>query len=570
MRLLPMFTFYDINTAGNHILTLIEHIQEQGSAIRLGIRAPIALLESLDDSLKQQIAPFISSGRINIFPDSSDAAFQGLMNVRNLREYLKKGLTAFTAHYPELSPVFIPRWHDYQREEARNMYRSILPAVIIPLRAVWKGSYYRIMTKDAGDQIIPVIFPDNSSARHFASGLRMKIEKSRHEVLQLMNREIFQKEDNWDTIIMVNGDKEHKRILEAFLALSKKKHELICGRGEIRPLHAAGNSEEELSVDWPEFDPPYFGPEFISQFLSKPGKKPSRKASFSSIFPLPHPDHTEEPRFWRTITLSLLGDVELREQDFTVFFTQGNIDRMVYNGGTFVFPGGISSLFLLRRGKIGRKHAFKIENAVAVEDGGIRGLRQILSLEVPGTKISGRISNDFLLVNNNRELYLDTYIQHPWIVEDHTVLRYIPQMLVLWDEVSMRRTLTLRSRNHDGTERNLRVDLSKTGRRSCIFLPGSAWILGCGQSRIGIDLVHGRKLKLHLPSAVLVEKIKQNNYRVSFLPMAEYINPDVSIMNGLMEHYTLCFKPDIDTFENLGTIKKDVIDNMNEPSIVYF
>ena len=81
MPILPIFNFYNPNSAETHILDLIQYIQEPESTVCLGIRTSLDLLSSLDDAVQQQLVPFISSGRIHIFPDSFDAAFQGLMNM---------------------------------------------------------------------------------------------------------------------------------------------------------------------------------------------------------------------------------------------------------------------------------------------------------------------------------------------------------------------------------------------------------------------------------------------------------------------------------------------------------
>lgn len=589
MRILPIFSFYDIQTVEKHILTFVQYVQEQGSNIRLSIRTPVNVLTALDKELQLQLSPFISSGRINIFPDSADAAFQGLMNITDLRSYLKKSVRAFSKLYPELSPIFVPRWHDYQREKVQTLYRDILKKVFLPLHGTGRGSYYRVLNNidgdvtadvdaDGNEWLIPVVFPNNLNSKQFSPGLRGKIIECRQEVRRLMARGVFQQCEDWDSALMIDGDRYCEKALNALLTLSKKGYEFTCGRPNLQLLQINTEKSKEFTVDWPDFNPLSFGPEFMAQFFPISRGEERSPPVFSTFHPLPAPvQHRSDPSPERAITTSLTSRAEMVEENFRVTFERGNISSIANSESSFDFAGGVGSLIKIQRGRSEKSHVSEMENAVAVENEKTRGLRQILGLSATEMKISGRITNDFLLVGDEKALYIDSYIQHPWIQKLYRVNRYIPQMIMLWNEVPAGTVLTLSSKNHDGTGRAVSINLSQIASRSSLFLPGYAWLLSCGDSRIGIDLICDRKLKIHFPAVVLVEAVNRKakvvnrkNYRISFLPTAEYINPDTSIMNGLLEHYTLRLMPDIENFKAFGKVGQDILDHVADPFIVYF
>ena len=83
-----------------------------------------------------------------------------------------------------------------------------------------------------------------------------------------------------------------------------------------------------------------------------------------------------------------------------------------------------------------------------------------------------------------------------------------------------------------------------------------------------MDLVYGEKSSL--PAVVLIERAARKQYRISFLPTAEYINPDITVLNGLLEHYTLRIMPGIEGPEDFKVVEKNVLEHISEPFIVYF
>ena len=576
MPILPLFTFCNPHSAEKHILSLIQYIQGQGGNIRLSIRSSVNILSGLDNALQQQLIPFISSGRIHIFPDSSDASFQGLMNIRDLQSHLESGAQAFSRLYPDLPAVFIPHWHDYYREEARKLYR--LGTVLFPVVDNGLLPYYRLLQEnDERRYIVPIVSADNVRAGQSLSRLHKEIHKSRRMIANLMSRGRLRKQDSWDTMIMIDGDRFSQDFLDMFTFLAKRKHTFASGRGGFQFLRVLEDPTREESVQFAteikaaSFDPPYFGPEFIAQLFPDSRQESQKMQSFSAMLPLPTPQQRVETAGPdREMSSNLLSRAMLYEEDFVLMFIDGNIVEMRLSNNTFAFASGIASEVRIQKGRHKQRYTFEIENAFAVGGGLSRGLRQTLTLNIPAAQISGRITNDFLIIGDRKELYLDSYIQHPWIYEGYSLRSYIPQMLMLWAGLSEDTSLILRSQNSDGTERMLNIHLSDIRERESVFLPGTAWILNCGNSQIGMDLVYGRESGIHLPSVVLIERLGRKGHRVSFLPTAEYINPDIKILNGLLEHYTLRIMPNVSRFEDFRTIEQGALEHIAKPFIVYF
>ena len=374
-----------------------------------------------------------------------------------MRKYLKKGLREFTKRYPELPPVFVPRWHDYQREEAQKLYQSASETVLIPAMIAKLPVYYK--AGEQGQEIIPCIYSDDSGKGSPVSGIINSIRKSRWKVEQLMSRGVLQKQEDWDTLISVDGDRLCQKMLDMLSSLSKKGCEFVARRSGYQFLHVLPEHSPDVAAT--DFQPAYFGPEFVAQFFHASYTKPHGTRSFSSMSPLPVPhQRVETPRSERTITISMLSRAILNEQDFTAVFSNGNITELQQDDRSCAFAGGIGSKMEIQKAQHIKQHSFGIENAFAIEGDTLRGLRQTLKLSAPATQIDGRITNDFIVIEDHRELYLDSYIQHPWIREGYSLNHYIPQMLVLWDGISSDTVLTLSSWNSDRTGRTMLIDLS--------------------------------------------------------------------------------------------------------------
>ena len=581
MLILPVFAFYNPQTVEKHLLLLIQYIQEQDINIRLSIQTSVEILSKLDNAVQQQLIPFISSKRIHIFPECSNASLQGLMNIQHLRKQLQKNLRTFSKLYPDLPPVSIPRWHDYHREGVQSLYRELLKTALLPTEENGILNYYRVFNGNGDGQIMPRIVPADIGARQFPAWLNKEIQQTKRAVKQLTAKGLLQPQDRWDTMIMFDGDHFCQRALDALSTIAKKKYEFTCGRAGLQCLRIINQKEPadrkrqlfSAGIEPTVFAPAYFGPEFVVQFFPSSKSKARRKPSFSTALPLPLPhQRVETSRPNREMTLSLLGRALLAEQELQVQFIDGDLSTISQGKRVFPIGGGIkSSLTIQKEDKQKKTCAFNIENAVAVEGGVSRGLRQMLNLRCQGVQIDGRITNDFLILEDQRELYLDSYIQHPWIMEGYTLSHYIPQMLNLWTDIAEGTPLQLSSQNTDGSQRSISVDFSKTGRRKRIFLPGHAWILSCGIWNIGIDLVYGRELDINLPSAILIEQCGRRSYKISFLPTAEYINPDITVLNGLMEHYSLRIVPAVSRFDEFSATEPQVtIDHIDRPFIIYF
>ncbi|AHC13790.1 hypothetical protein [Salinispira pacifica] len=296
----------------------------------------------------------------------------------------------------------------------------------------------------------------------------------------------------------------------------------------------------------------------------------------ASVFAnLQTPDQrVESPRPEREVTANMQGRAEMREGAFQALFIGGNISQLSDSSGKLPFSGGIQSRLISSRQGKQRNIEYQVESAFALESAVSRGLRQTLKLADAECQIAGRIVNDYVLIEDMAELVMDCYVQHPWIREGYEIERYIPQMLEIWNDIKADEIIDLRSGNSDGSSRAFRfrpLDLTfdENGEALLLF-PGMSWILNRGPSGLVLELIHGRRQKIDLPSGALITRRRRDQYALSFLPTGEYRKPTLDGLNGLLEHYSLRLKPNLRSSDDFKPMSRKAQGHISHPFVIYY
>lgn len=578
-EILPLISIYGESEPQIH--KLIDFLHQEGNAIRVAVRCPLRGLETLNEDTWDQLKPFLNSGSIHFFPDSFSGSYHGLMNKRQLKTELKESHKRSSALFPGKKLVFMPKWHDIFRTEAREMYHDILGTVLIPHRYYGNFHWYSLLGSE--QHLIPAINPgiqeyQGKLGLFFLQHRVHHIEKRIQEMIQ--HREL-QHSGTYQIILEIgaSGHAFPAEMLEQILELREKGVQFTSGSENLTFLSYSGSPDSHSRSLQPGtilpalFDPPMHTPGFTAQLFpaSRLQQEEKHRPVYSSLSTIPHPEQRVEPRRpEREITSSMIGQARLKEQELEAVFLNGNIRSIVSRGKEFSFSKGISSRVEFHGQNRNSAAYFELESAFAVEDEHSRGLRQTLHLKDDSVQIAGRIINDFLLIGDNRQLYMDSYIQHPWLKDGSEFGEYVPQMITLWDALERDRRIVLRSMNSDASERSINIDLNLIEGRELILLPGSSWIFSSGDQHLGIDLIYGSKSRINLPGACIIEAGKKGVSRISFAPAGIYIQPDSALVNGLLEHYSLRLIPNISKFEDFGTIERKVYRKIHDPFVIYY
>ncbi|AHC16367.1 hypothetical protein [Salinispira pacifica] len=578
-EILPLISIY--GETEQQIQQLIEFLHREGNSIRVAVRCPLKDLESLGTDTWDQLKPFLNSGSIHFFPDSLSGSYHGLMNKRQLKSELKETRKRSSEIFPDRKLMFMPRWHDVFRPEAREMYRDILTNVLIPHRYYGNFHWYSLLGSE--QHLVPALKPEVDEYQgkiglFFLQHRLNHIEKKIQEMIQ--HRELHASGTTQIILeIETSGTDFPSEMLQQILELREKGREFTSGFEQLSFLSYSGTDNTHSRSLPPGtilpalFDPPANTPGFTAQLFpaSRLQQEEKHAPVFSSLSRVPHPEQRVEPeRPKREITSSMIGQARLKEQELEAVFLNGNITALSSGGKAFHLSPGISSRIDFNGQSRNKPARFEMESAFAVEDEHSRGLRQTLHLKHDWVQIAGRIVNDFLLIGDNRQLYLDSYIQHPWLKDGRQFSEYIPQMITLWDSLERNRRVVLRSMNSDASERNINIDLSLIESRECILLPGSSWVFSSGDQHLGMDLIYGSKNRINLPAACIIEPEKKGQFRISFAPAGIYIRPDSRLVNGLLEHYSLRLIPNISKFEDFGAIERKVYRRIHDPFVIYY
>ncbi len=576
---------YDRKSAEEFFPRILHFLHENNAKLdlRLAFRSTVKLLENLPEATMEQLAPFIKSGKVNIFPDSYSASFDGIVIKKDLERELRQATKRIKKIFPDISPIFLPRWHDYFRTEAREAYLSISKQMLL---AGFQGDRFKPLYFITDDKLfVPSIDVVHTHLPHGNAGGRVmgQIRQAIRSLSKMSTTGLTSQSGNCQLLVFFppdNGDNQLDQSLDVLAYLSSRKQSFDSGSGGINmlrysvpaePDHKGSKKLLELvnrGIEPVCLDPPYMAPNFIAQLIPAHKKK---KPSFSSISLDFHPEQrVENPRPQREVTCSMLGRAFIKENDFELLFENGNMSRIQNQNGHIKLGKGMTSRVILANGAKAHKTGFKVESAFAIESEHSRGLRQTLHLNIPQSQISGRIVNDYLQIENLNHIYIDSYIQHPWMKEGEKVLRYIPQMINLWDDLHARDIIRLRSVNSDGTGREITVEPATISSEKNILLPGCSWIIRRNSSSIGLELMFGNKLNINLPATILIEPQKKGIFSLSFSVTGEYRNPDLEVINGLLEHYSLRLIPNVNGFEDFPGIKKQVWDQLHDPFVIYY
>lgn len=590
----PVYSIFQQSSAEPQLLKILNFMQDLNSEadIRISIHTTIRILSGLSDDIREQLEPFIQSKRIGIFPDSLEASFHGMLIVRDLKKELTESRKEFARLFPEIPMVFIPRWHDFQRTESSMAYQDGPSRTLIP----GASSEHSVLfyAEDPLREFLPVSYISSRDLgnKRSAGRLLSEIKRRTRQFRLAMDDSRLDPGEDWNHLIFFDGD--DLSAIETSLAvlsyLAVKKIPFSSGLPVLKGLKLADNSVNSLATDSETeaplvlphpaaaiFDIPRMTPAFIAQFFPRSFQKRLKKAELcmSPLSEHQAPEQrVEAPRPARDITSSMPGQAIIHEQDLSLHFLDGDIREFRDNNGSFKIDGGMRSMLITANSSRERESSFGLESAFALESDLSRGLRQTLKLSIPETQISGRITNDFLQIDEMTELVLDSYIQHPWFKDDVVIDRYIPQMLAIWQDISPDEPIDLRSRNSDGTERRLSIrcgdfPLDERQLRS-LLLPGMSWIISRGPESLGLRLIHGERQHINLPSTVLIGREKRDRFSLSFCPTAEYRRPELELVNGLLEHYSLRMKPHVRSFDNFQPLSRKIQGQIADPFIIYY
>ncbi len=573
-------------TRVNALLDVLAN-HEAGSGHSFAIRTSASFLEDLDQDLMHRMTAFIESRRLGIVIDSLDYSFHGILSERDLTKDISESIKLARRQFPTLEPLLMPHWHDAQRPSAARAYANCPSPVLIPGASPLNPCMF---IADAEiEQFIPSLYinPSTINVRRSEAKILAAIRRITQHYNEALEARQLKPSPSLPVLILIDegSDEYFEQVLQVPGMLAARGMKFEVPGGGITGLRfgeKTGQNEESLvslpapHFGLPRFDVPKMTPSFIGQLMPASFSKRLRKAEISTSVFSEHasPDQrVEEKRPQREVTSSMLGQAYLKEGELNVWFTGGNITRLQDGAGDLSFSGGLSSRIILSRAGKTRKTSYEVESAFALETAIGRGLRQTLKLAVPESQISGRITNDYLQLEDMTEIILDSYIQHPWIREEYEIDSYIPQMIELWADLPAQELVDLRSRNSDGSGRNFRfrpADIIGDGDEVLLLLPGCNWILNRGPQGLGIELIHGNRQKIDLPSAVKISKLKRDRFSLSFLPTAEYVHPAREEINGILEHYSLRFKPNLRRSEDLTEISRKVQNHIAPPFCIFY
>jgi hypothetical protein len=588
---IPVFSIFRRESAPRHIENLIALLRDgdQAREFSLAIHSPLDLLEELGGDIRKQLDPFLQSDRIAVLADSDCGALHGLYSERELAREMQNVGGRYASLFPGKSPVFMPRWHDHHRDEAARQYRENPAEILLPGGRPGHPCLFRAAS--ALRDYIPVVdIAAGDGGRRAATRVVSTLRKLHRSIEQAAAADALHSSDEVSVILRFDGD--HAESIgsggEILSTLIAKGFHLSTGASDLHFLRLADrrnqNGQETDTSEIPpqriscsSYDLPVMTPAFIAQRFpdSFPKKLRRSQMSASPLAKLSMPDQrVESARPEREVTANMQGRAELRENDLRALFIGGNISELADAAGKLTFSGGIHSRIITSRQGKERRTEYQLESAFALEASVSRGLRQTLKLADIECQIAGRIVNDFLQIEDMAEIIMDSYLQHPWIREGYEVERYAPQMLEVWNDIRADEQIDLRSENSDGSKRAFRfcpLDLlfDENGE-TMLMLPGMSWLLNRGPTGLGLELVHARRLKIDLPSAVLVTRRRREQYSLSFLPSGEYRRPSLEGLNGLLEHYSLRLRPNLRNSSDFPPMSRKALGHISHPFVIYY
>lgn len=589
----PVISLRFSQSAERRIQTLLEILGKNcdGSRASAAVRAPLSFFTALGDETLQSMEPFLSCGRLGIIIDSRDGEFLGMQTVKEAEQQLSECASEFKRLFPQLPFQCMPRWHDAHRDEVLQSMRRLSQRCLI--EAVNQHIPGFVCWSKDDCSFIPAIIEGSISPglRRNAGRIRSKINRTHQRIRREMS-DAFPPEDKlWNSFLIFepndDADAEFQTHMEILETLCEKHLELWDFRNELTGLPSPMDDSQSIyrteespiiyRASVALFDPPSMDPRFTAQLF--PASFPQsgrRRKSIATVYgQLTACDQrVESPRPEREITSAMPGSALLEEGDFQVNFTGGSIRSIQDGNGIIEFSGGCGASLTSQKNGKQQFHSYETESSFALESPASRGLRHTLKLSIEETQIAGRITHDYLQLEGSRELVIDSYIQHPWMKDGAEILHYCPFELEIWADIRQDELIDFKSSTSDESSRacTLRpaeLQWESTGS-STNLLPGYRWIIGRGPVSLGIELIHGKRQRINLPSLIRLSKRQRGVMKLSFLPLGDYIRPDNEMVNGILEHLSLRILPNVKHFSDFGSISRKTLSHIDDPFVIYY
>ncbi len=244
------------------------------------------------------------------------------------------------------------------------------------------------------------------------------------------------------------------------------------------------------------------------------------------------PPHRRDPD--RTLIADMLGEVLLDEGDFAVRFSRGRLSGLARGGREF-----LASLPSRSYVEVGRREIpFTVMNAFSIEGEHVRGLRVSCQATDPDFVHPGAITQDFLLVQDFRQLVVALTIRYPepqpQLYIDACAAMEIPLFHLEEDE-----EIGVEGCYPDGEEYRLR--LSPTS--GTLALPGCRFRFTRGEASFLLVFPDSESASIDvLPVRITAE---ERGYLLSVSPRGFYGRTDANRLAGIEEHFTLLLDGDL-------------------------
>ena len=236
----------------------------------------------------------------------------------------------------------------------------------------------------------------------------------------------------------------------------------------------------------------------------------------------------------RTLIADMLGEVLLDEGDFAVRFSSGRLTGLSRGGRELL--ANLPSRSYLAVGR--REIPFSVVNAFSIEGEHVRGLRVSCQATDPEFVHPGAITQDFLLVQDFRQLVVSLTVRYPelqpQLYVDACAAMEIPLFrLEEGDEIAVEAGYP------DGEEYRLRI----APTAGTLALPGSRFRITRGEASFLLALPDGESSTIDVLPLVIT--LEERGHLLSVSPRGFYGRTAANRLAGIEEHFTLFLDADL-------------------------
>ncbi len=243
---------------------------------------------------------------------------------------------------------------------------------------------------------------------------------------------------------------------------------------------------------------------------------------------LPHPAHAHRRDPDRTLIADMLGEVLLDEGDFAVRFSSGRLAGLERGGRELLAKIPSRSYLAVD----GREIPFSVINAFSIEGEQVRGLRVSARAADVDFVHPGTITQDFLLVQDFRQLVVTLSVHYPELQPQLYVEAYAAMEIPLF-RLEEGEEIGVEGFYPDGEKYRLR--LPPTPGVRCV--PGSRFLLTRGEAAFLLAFPEGESTTIDLlPIRITAE---EHGLLLSVNPRGFYGRTAANQLAGIEEHFTL-------------------------------